>query len=809
MEPQEGKMALTFRLQHLHSDPREEPKIKEERPDLENDGFVICVDPDLDKADPVLQPEAPTETAEPDGQNAQVLRRPRRDHRRNYQERWRSEYLMDYDQWRHGLVCMVCGTTLATLKLSTIKRHILQRHQASLLLTREEKEVVIASWEKHVFGQTYLPENLPVPVPDLQPMQSDLAPGAPSPSLDLTPPPPPATPSRPAGRGRPAGKRPAGKKAKGRRCLTARRARRYYQERWRSEYLMDYDGLRHGLVCMVCGSALATLKLSTIKRHILQKHQASLSLTPSQKDVVMTTWVEHLLNQSRIHLDGRGAGMARLRQSHSELRGRARLNQSHAAEAAGPPDQSPIEISDEELSPAFDQSAPGFPREEAGPMRGCWRESRGYLDLEEPGASFRQNDFGQSEAGVAGMREEPGADFLQSHAESHMLSQSQIIMDTGGAAPAPPADTLQLPGPTEPGSVLEAGCPPAGPVPGPQLPAPSLKPDPSPSPPQPSPAAKEGGRRRRYYQERWRVEHLMDYDPRCDGMVCMVCGRTLGTLTLSTIKRHILRKHPHSLEFNKAEKENILEAWSERARPQGTEVSRRTYQQCWRFDFLMDYNPWRGCLVCMVCSKSLANVALSTIKHHVLHNHPHSLRFSPAARQNILEAWSTTVSWQCLESGPPAGEEDQASPPREPEGETGEAGISEVREDDQPSPVEIEVYVEEQEHAPRDRRRLPGRDNRRNYQERWRLDYLMDFDKWRHVLVCMVCGTTLATLKLSTIKRHILQRHQASLGFTLAQKVLLAQEWDKKVAALAKMDLWGLPGGQDERPPSELGGGET
>eukprot|EP00061_Rhincodon_typus_P016286 g44417.t1 len=74
--------------------------------------------------------------------------------------------------------------------------------------------------------------------------------------------------------------------------------RRYYQERWKMEYLMDYDCLRHGLVCMVCGSALATLKLSTIKRHILQKHQDTMLLSHAEKEVVIATWVEHLLSHS-------------------------------------------------------------------------------------------------------------------------------------------------------------------------------------------------------------------------------------------------------------------------------------------------------------------------------------------------------------------------------------------------------------------------------------------------------------------------------------------------------------------------------
>ena len=64
---------------------------------------------------------------------------PGKDQRRNYQVRWRVEYLMDYDCRRHGLICMVCGATLATLKVSTIKRHIQQVHPHSLEYSPEEK----------------------------------------------------------------------------------------------------------------------------------------------------------------------------------------------------------------------------------------------------------------------------------------------------------------------------------------------------------------------------------------------------------------------------------------------------------------------------------------------------------------------------------------------------------------------------------------------------------------------------------------------------------------------------------------------
>lgn len=73
---------------------------------------------------------------------------PGKDQRRNYQARWRLDYLMEYDCMRHGLICMVCGATLATLKVSTIKRHIQQVHPHSLLYGAEEKQRALQSYNQ-------------------------------------------------------------------------------------------------------------------------------------------------------------------------------------------------------------------------------------------------------------------------------------------------------------------------------------------------------------------------------------------------------------------------------------------------------------------------------------------------------------------------------------------------------------------------------------------------------------------------------------------------------------------------------------
>ena len=57
---------------------------------------------------------------------------------------------------------------------------------------------------------------------------------------------------------------------------------------------MEFNAARHGMLCMVCGSALATLKLSTIKRHIRQKHPYSGTWGPREKQLVLRSWDAHL-----------------------------------------------------------------------------------------------------------------------------------------------------------------------------------------------------------------------------------------------------------------------------------------------------------------------------------------------------------------------------------------------------------------------------------------------------------------------------------------------------------------------------------
>nr|XP_021401416.1 uncharacterized protein C11orf95 homolog [Lonchura striata domestica] len=148
---------------------------------------------------------------------------PGRDHRRYYHERWRAEYLMEFNAARRGMRCLVCGSALATLKLSTIKRHIRQKHPYSGAWGPREKQLVLRSWDAHP-GRTPRPEGPPG-------------------GAHGTGPCPPLSPLR----------------------------------RWlRAELRLDLEagGLR--LRCLLCARALPSLHLGDIRRHALAAHPGSL-----------------------------------------------------------------------------------------------------------------------------------------------------------------------------------------------------------------------------------------------------------------------------------------------------------------------------------------------------------------------------------------------------------------------------------------------------------------------------------------------------------------------------------------------------
>ncbi|XP_017327310.1 zinc finger translocation-associated protein isoform X3 [Ictalurus punctatus] len=348
---------------------------------------------------------------------------------------------------------------------------------------------------------------------------------------------------------------------------------------------------------------------------------------------------------------------------------------------------------------------------------------------------------------------------------------------------------------------------------------------------------------RRYYHEHWRTEYLMDFDPKRNGMICMVCGSSLATLKLSTIKRHIRQKHPDSLLWSASDKEVIRSGWENHLNLETSQTScadsaiasepEETLECASETDSARDYiktepdtkdlsvnrrvplpatepdslqhitepsggsgresedpshhtpnsrlkkgSPWHlrldylvaigppsmpGCF-CMVCSEELPVVRVSSFRRHIEDCHPETSYLSQREREDIASAWTQEVATE-----EPETHSQQASPSDAPvKSKTfsikpfaWQRGIK--KEDGERSKIMSAPIIGRNVH-------YPGKDQRRNYQVRWRMEYLMDYDCRRHGLICMVCRTTLATLKVSTIKRHIQQVHPHSLNYSAEEK---------------------------------------
>ncbi|XP_036403557.1 uncharacterized protein C11orf95 [Megalops cyprinoides] len=469
--------------------------------------------------------------------------------------------------------------------------------------------------------------------------------------------------------------------------IPGRDHRRYYHEYWRSEYLMDFDPRRHGMVCMVCGSSLATLKLSTIKRHIRQKHPDSLLWSAADKEVIRSGWESHLSLES----------------------GQRPYCTATAAAAAGPGQEGVLD---------------------------CARRSTG------------------KPAPLTVKRPPP------------------LVSSGGrGGAGSPSAHTLE-----------------------------------------------------RYLNDSlhawFRQEFLMEYEAGPGRLVCMVCGSQLPSLHLDHIKRHVLDVHPNSLVYSAEEKHCILQTWAKRKESdplrndvpikpepdgedggdegdgvlseeagknrdrtaEGGEAQKRGgpwsgrggLPQRWRLDYLVTYAPRGQGLCCMVCSEALPVAKVGSFRQHIQEHHPETAALSRRERQALADAWDREAA------APPGGEALQVkeeAPPNAP------GALATAAKNGKPaSPVKASEQTgggrtEEgggKQGAARDgvarHGHYPGKDQRRNYQVRWRMEYLMDYDCRRHGLICMVCGAALATLKVSTIKRHIQQVHPDSLVFGPAQR---------------------------------------
>ncbi|XP_016144607.1 uncharacterized protein C11orf95 homolog [Sinocyclocheilus grahami] len=352
-----------------------------------------------------------------------------------------------------------------------------------------------------------------------------------------------------------------------------------------------------------------------------------------------------------------------------------------------------------------------------------------------------------------------------------------------------------------------------------------LSPIPGPSTKDPPPSKHTPGRdHRRYYHEYWRSEYLMDFDPQRQGMICMVCGSSLATLKLSTIKRHINQKHPYSLLWTESDKDVIRSGWEshlnrENSQPLCPEINihgsasfiplnvdpiqenlmnytrgdenppdtgqrsqslpyyprkrRLKYGSPWRLrlDYLVAYGPPENPLCyCMVCSEHLPVPRVSNFRKHIQECHPEMSSLSRSERDAVVSAW---IKEEKIDKATPKEDDPQSGPVT-----TNAAGgmqVSPVKSTEQGVETEDNnsTNITPSTQMPGRHRHYPGKDQRRNYQARWKMDFLMDYDCRKHGLICMVCGATLATLKVSTIKRHILQVHPHSLDYNPEERQLV------------------------------------
>ncbi|XP_061921056.1 zinc finger translocation-associated protein-like isoform X1 [Entelurus aequoreus] len=553
---------------HVHSDLGEEDTFANGHADEESEAGTSYWSITEDPNQPLLLSPNPR----PSRRKARVRRAsrpgmsriPGRDHRRYYHEYWRSEYLMDFDPERHGMICMVCGSSLATLKLSTIKRHIRQKHPDSLLWSAADKEVIRSGWESHLnLGGS---QNSYGPSPQRdddsldsshhaaeaahalaseQQQQQQLA-LSPSPQFEA------------------AETQNAAVKIEQDVAGPSTRTLELYLNAslhswFRQEFLMEYEAEPGRLLCMVCGAQLPSLHLDIIKSHVLDTHPDSLVYSSEEKHCILQAWAQ-THNERELSIKSE----ANTKDDNFESN---HTNSDLSQEVDGSLSQDACLIREDGgvETPAGLQPL-HQPRRRRLRGGNPWRLRLDYLIAYGPQgrgtycmvcsqvlnetkvSSFRQHiqECHPETTGLSRQeREAMAAAWTKDYSTDHTTAQDEIssseaaVLNTTG-------------GPNEDDSPDMKVCSQA-----------TTEDDDDES------AAKDkattsrhshypGKDQRRNYQARWRSDFLMDYDCQRHGLICMVCGATLATLKVSTIKRHIQQVHAHSLCYSAEDKQHAM-----------------------------------------------------------------------------------------------------------------------------------------------------------------------------------------------------------------------------------------------------------
>ncbi|KAK5621439.1 hypothetical protein CRENBAI_006823 [Crenichthys baileyi] len=507
-----------------------------------------------------------------------LSRIPGRDHRRYYHEYWRSEYLMDFDPQRHGMICMVCGSSLATLKLSTIKRHIRQKHPDSLLWSAADKEVIRSGWESHLSlgggqrsgsGPSLQAEEDSMhfdqhigETPDPVPLQEH-----PQQPPNLTPRTVEAETLQPQQEEH---EHPG---------PSARTLERYLNDSlhawFRQEFLMEYEAEASRLLCMVCGAELPSLHLDHIKSHVLETHPNSLVYSSEEKHCILQAWAQtqgeshSVKSELTPNTKGKGAEL------FTEDLKTVQINTDVFPECDGTLTQDICLIGEDGGVGAPQLASQPLRQPRKRRLRGGdpWRLRLDYL------VAYGPQDQGTFcmvcsqvlyESKVSSFRRH----IQECHPETTTLSRQEREAMAAAWTKDSSADGSQIPEVINPSEAVVFSSTKgrnedaASDV---RISLNTVKKDESVSGGKNTAATVPrhghypGKDQRRNYQVRWRMEYLMDYDCRRHGLICMVCGATLATLKVSTIKRHIQQVHPHSLLYSAEEKEQALLSYNQTA----------------------------------------------------------------------------------------------------------------------------------------------------------------------------------------------------------------------------------------------------
>ncbi|XP_068443736.1 zinc finger translocation-associated protein isoform X2 [Clinocottus analis] len=523
-----------------------------------------------------------------------LSRIPGRDHRRYYHEYWRCEYLMDFDPQRHGMICMVCGSSLATLKLSTIKRHIRQKHPDSLLWSAADKEVIRSGWESHLslggvqrsygFAAAVSPPGKEEQ-PDLDQHAAGGEDSRPEPSEPVTPQEPQQPPSLPLSSEEGEARQPQEEEEEQPDVggPSARTLERYLNDSlhawFRQEFLMEYEAEAGRLLCMVCGGELPSLHLDHIKSHVLDSHPNSLVYSSVEKHCILQAWAQaHDQSETSIKSEPntKEGGSDLFAQEVKAMQ----INTDLYPDGDGTLTQDAYFIGE--------NGGVGAPQREAPPLRqprkrrlhegDPWRLRLDYLVAHGPqgrGTFCMVCSQVLHEIKVSSFRRH----IQECHPETTTLSRQEREAMAAAWTKDYSSEGPQVQDETNPGEadVLNTAA--------------EMSEDASPDVRAHGKAVKKeegvcgGGKgkarddgaapsrhghypgkdQRRNYQVRWRMEYLMDYDCRRHGLICMVCGATLATLKVSTIKRHVQQVHPHSLDYSPEEKQQALLSYNQAA----------------------------------------------------------------------------------------------------------------------------------------------------------------------------------------------------------------------------------------------------